>query len=122
MMDVETIRRIVGECSYPGFELYVGLDDVRPYLQIRCDRSVCTATGEPRPWCGRKWLLSPHMTRTEVVQTALKAVLASVEHEAREHFRYKDQAIYSPHYCVDWLVSLCAGGHAADRRDEENFS
>ncbi len=53
---------------------------------------------------GRKWYVSTHATRSEVVQTALKAVLTAEEHEAREHFRYKGKAIFFPHFDVDELV------------------
>lgn len=55
---------------------------------------------------GRKWRLSQHMTRSEVVQTALLAVLAAEEHEAREKFTYRGEAIFQPHYNVDDLVDL----------------
>lgn len=46
------------------------------------------------------------MTRSEVVQTALKAVLAAVEHEAREFFTYNGRAIFGPHYDVDALWKI----------------
>lgn len=58
-------------------------------------------------WKGRKWKLSPHMLRSELVQTALMAVLAAEEHEAREKFLYKDYPIFGPHYNVEDLVKLC---------------
>jgi hypothetical protein len=52
---------------------------------------------------GRKWRLSVHMTESEVVQTALKAVLTALEHEAREGFEYRGVAIYGPHLDVEKL-------------------
>ncbi|SRR5258708_17168739 len=58
-------------------------------------------------WKGRKWRLSENMTRSEIAQTALKAVLTAVEHEAREHFLYKGRAIFGPHHNVDLLWNLC---------------
>ena len=58
----------------------------------------------------RKWLLSEHMTPSEVVQTALKCVLTSLEHEARENFKYKGAPIFGPHFDVDDLAVLCASG------------
>lgn len=54
----------------------------------------------------RKWLLSPHMTKSEVVQTAFKCVLTSAEHRVREWFRYQDKAIFGPHFDVDDLAGL----------------
>lgn len=55
-------------------------------------------------WNGRKWYVSPYMTRSEIVQTALKAVLTAEEHEAREQFTYKGKAIFGPHLDVEKLV------------------
>ncbi len=64
---------------------------------------------------GRKWRLSPHMLKSEVVQTALMAVLYAEEHEAREHFLYRGEAIFGPHYNVDRLLELCHQGGQVER-------
>jgi hypothetical protein len=69
-------------------------------------------------WNGRKWFLSNHMTRSEVVQTAFKAVLTAEEHEAREHFKYRGQSIFDPHYDVDKLVELRSDVACLDLRKE----
>lgn len=58
----------------------------------------------------RKWLLSPGMTDSEIVQTAFKCVLTSMEHRAREHFTYKGARVFAPHYDVEDLVALCRAG------------
>lgn len=58
---------------------------------------------------GRKWKLSEHMTPSELVQTAFKAVLTATEHETREFFKYKNYPIFSPHYDIEALVALCSG-------------
>lgn len=47
------------------------------------------------------------MTVSELVQTALKAVLTAVEHEVREQFLYRGRAIFNPHCDVEELVALC---------------
>jgi hypothetical protein len=51
----------------------------------------------------RKWRLSYNMTKSEVVQTALKCSLTSAEHEAREGFLWCKKAIFGPHLDVDAL-------------------
>jgi hypothetical protein len=66
---------------------------------------------------GRKWYLSPHMTRSEVVLTALKAILTAEEHEARERFRYKGRRIAGPHINVDFLVATTGLKENLDLRD-----
>lgn len=67
-------------------------------------------------WSTSKWILSPHMTKSEIVQTALKCVLTAEEHEAREHFLYKGQTVFGPHFDVEGLCSLCQLPEALDAR------
>ena len=69
-------------------------DGNRQYLQVSDGK-----------WTGRKWMLSPHMTDGEVVQTTLAAVLAWYEHEARETFKFRGAAIFNPHLSLDALIS-----------------
>lgn len=85
------------------------------YLQVGDPKGV-DGNGQPYPWRGRKWRLSPHMTKSEVVQTAFAALMAAVEHEAREQFLYMDRAIFHPHYDVDRLHALCGEQSSSDAR------
>lgn len=64
----------------------------------------------------RKWLLSPDMTDSEVVQTAFKCCWTSFEHRCREAFLYRGRRIFGPHFDVDDLWRLCAGREAAGGR------
>lgn len=95
-----------------GFVFTIGHDDSRHYLQVLWD-GVDAISGLPRTCRGRKWWLSEHMTKSEVIQTALAAVLMIEEHEAREMFRYQGHPIFGPHYNVDHLVGLCDYGPGA---------
>jgi len=52
---------------------------------------------------GRKWYISRHATRSEVVQTALLAVLTAVEHEAREYFMFDGAPLFHPHHSIEGL-------------------
>lgn len=65
---------------------------------------------------GRKWRLSLHMTKSELVQTALKAVLAAEEHETREKFLYRGAPVFGPHIDVDKLWELTTEGGGLDVR------
>jgi hypothetical protein len=87
------------------FAVYATTEN-RHYLQITAPGGICNLTGISLPWKGRKWYLSPHMTKSEFVQTALKAVLTALEHEARECFLYKGWPVFDPHYDVDKLLAL----------------
>lgn len=77
-------------------------------VRITDPNGKCNVTGKPMPWKGRKWVLSKWMTDGEVVQTVFMALMAAMEHEAREGFLYKGYAILDPHYDIDKLVALRA--------------
>ena len=64
-------------------------------------------SGEPTEQQTRKWVLSPHMTDSEIVQTAFKCAHTSMEHRTREHFTYRGRRIFGPHFDVEDLVVLC---------------
>lgn len=65
-------------------------------------------TGHSEMQHTRKWQLSEHMTKSEFVQTAFKCVVTSMEHRAREMFKYKGQRVFGPHFDVDALCELAA--------------
>jgi hypothetical protein len=86
------------DVSYKTWQFFVASDG--SFLQVRFSAGFDGAQH------GRKWRLSEHMTRSEIVQTALMAVLAAEEHEARERFRYRGQPIFGPHFDVEQLYAL----------------
>lgn len=104
MLELPDILAIVTECSFPGLRFNLVTKGGAIFLQLECPDGVCTVTGTARPWKGRKWYISPHSTRSEVVQTAFKAVVTALEHEAREAFRFRDVAVLDPHIDLDNLV------------------
>jgi len=56
----------------------------------------------------RKWFISTHACRAEVVRTAYKAVLAAEQHEVDENFQYKGINIHSPHADPEALAYVFA--------------
>lgn len=99
-IEIRKVYAVLDQVRYLDWKFFVGADGHRLYMQVSFD-----ANGEH--WNGRKWLLSPHMTRSEIVQTAFKAVMTAVEHEVRESFLYKERAIFGPHYDIEALLSVC---------------
>lgn len=75
------------------------------YVQLRYIEEDIE-TGNPEDQHGRKWYVSSHSVKSEVVQTVLKACLTSAEHMIREHFTYQRVRIFGPHFDVDELVSF----------------
>lgn len=106
------IEDILADVTFPGYTFIVGGEQaVWYYIQAR----FCNRHGQAQ--YTRKWYVSHNACKNEVVQTALKCVLTSVEHEAREVFRYRGRSIFGPHFDVDKLHALCAsGGHLDVRR------
>ncbi len=115
---VKDLQWCVDLVSYKDWEFNVRLDGDRPYLQISCPSGSCNTTGNKYDWKSRKWFLSYHMAKSEVIQTVFKAVITAEEHETRELFKYKGQPIFGPHYDVDKLFGLCHL-ESLDVREEE---
>jgi len=107
-MQANEIREILNDIEYRGWEFK--LSEVHRYgrmwLQVRF---VAYDENERDmvPQHGRKWMLSKWMTKSEIVQTALKAVLTAEEHEARERFKYRGRRIFGPHIDIDRLYEVC---------------
>lgn len=115
MQDVSSIYAVLSRISFPDFKFVVKTDKGL-YLQIEC-LGKCNVTGNSYEWKSRKWVLSYYMTNGEIVQTAFKAVLTAIEHEARENFRYRGVSIFDPHYDIEKLVELHQAGTALKERD-----
>lgn len=81
-----------------GFEVMAV--DNRLFLRVKF-------VSEGDSWNGRQWFISQHSTKSEIIQTALKAVLTAEEHETREKFLYKGRAIFGPHIDVDTMHGFC---------------
>jgi hypothetical protein len=108
--DCSTPEGICKRIKYKDLQLVIKYDALsrHKYLQVR-------GVVEGREWFGRKWYLSPHMVKGEIVQTAFAACLAWEEHECREAFKYKGQPVFSPHYNIEALVLLCEQGQFEER-------
>lgn len=117
-MNLSRLAAIVAECRFEGWQFLVASDGERAYLQVQAE-GACSVTGRTMTWRGRKWWLSQHMTKSEIVQTAFKAVMTAVEHETRESFRYRGQPIFGPHFDVDRLAELCTDQTAHSVREEQ---
>jgi len=102
------------DLRYRDWRFQFDVEKGRPRLRVTFE-APCAITGESATQNGRWWPLSLHMTRSEVVATAFKAVLTAVEHEAREDFLYRGEAVFGPHFDVDELHRLCVD-HATDVR------
>ncbi len=92
------VSDVVNRIAYKDWRFVLStIDQFHMYLQVQFE-------DKQHLHKGRKWLLSQHMTDSEIVQTAMLAVLTAEEHEARERFMYMGTSIYGPHFSADDLV------------------
>lgn len=115
-MKPREIQQIINGISYKDWNFKLGTKGNVIYLQVRFKAEDNDRPGEWDWHHGRKWMLSKHMTKSEIVQTALKAVLTAEEHEARERFKFLGEPIFGPHFDVVELFHL-ASGDSHDVRD-----
>lgn len=118
IVEVEAILKRIQFKDWVFFVADQGYDVL--WLQVRYLEA--DVDGDPRDPSdleiqhGRKWLISKHATVSEVVQTAFKACVTSMEHQAREHFRYRGYRVFGPHFDVEALVALCRTPECLDER------
>jgi len=118
MQTKESLEKLVNELSFNDWNILLRYTNDVPYLQVKfLAQDNMNPDGEMQLQNCRKWMLSFHMCDEEILSTGLKAVLAAVEHEAREQFKWKGQPIYRPHYSADALYELSAS-NAVEKRDE----
>jgi hypothetical protein len=106
VMTIDEMKAIIALIDYEGYVFEVFEKNGVPYLQARyLEPDIVTKKLEWQHT--RKWQLSEHMVKSEIVQTALKCALTSAEHRVREHFLYRGERVFGPHYDVDALFELC---------------
>lgn len=92
--------------AFLAYEFHVSDSRGSVYLRAEYDEPDIY-TGVVERQHTRKWLLSPLMTDSEIVQTAFKLCMTSMEHRCREGFQYKGARIFGPHFDVNDLAALC---------------
>jgi hypothetical protein len=109
MLTFEDLLFIIDSIEYKDWQFVLGGNIERPFLQIQFhakDNSELWPDEENHLQYCRKWQLSKHMCKSEVIRTAWKAVLAAEEHEAAEKFRYNGVDLFNPHLDLVKLAEL----------------
>jgi len=118
MFTPEEIREIVGHISYLDWEVRVRKDGDRDYLQVFGHGPDPKDGMKDAQWSGRKWMLSPHMCKNELIRTAYKAIECAVAHEMNECFLYKGVAIMTPHMDYEEIVDIMTDHDCSDSRED----
>jgi len=117
MQTISSITEILKEVDFYGYVIEAKTDGRGDmYMQgLYFEEDVYTDNVEAQHT--RKWLLSPLMTDSEIVQTAFKLCITSMEHRTREGFTYKGARVFGPHFDVEDLVTLCKDRENAGGRN-----
>lgn len=115
--------------SYAYERTYRSKPGIKPshtgyFIQIEYDEvDIDDPHGPKLVQQGRRWFVGSEVNESEVLQTMLKAALASAEHRTREWFLVDGQRIYGPHMNADRLVNMLEGEklmHQAQRAESKN--
>jgi hypothetical protein len=110
MLTRPDFESILSRIAYrKGWRFHLNFESDRPWMQVRF-MALDVPGSVLITLHGRKWFLSPHMTESEVVATAFKALLTAEEHECRERFTYRGQRVFGPHIDVARVASLLESG------------
>ena len=112
----ERFEAVLNRVTFPNMDFLLGRTGTRSFLQVQFYQKG-SETGKIKEWRGRKWLLSMYMKESEIIQTALKAVLTAAEHEVRENFKVDGVSIFDPHYDINKLVELRKQDGCLSKRD-----
>lgn len=100
-------EQAVADCDFMNYDLDVVKNDRGEYYLQGHYSEPCVEMDIEMVQSTRKWLLSPKMTKSEIVQTAFKCCITSMEHRTREHFKYRGRRVFGPHFDVDALWGIC---------------
>lgn len=101
----EKLAIILSNTKYPGYIFHqVEKNNLLFIFATYTEEDIIT--GNPSVQKTRKWYISQFAVPSEVVQTLFKCVITSMEHRTREHFKYKGERIFGPHFNVESLVDI----------------
>lgn len=106
-LSIDDMNAIVSDCQFPEYTIELGHSRSGFIFLQAHYLEADTVTGAMEFQHTRRWAISPNATKSEIVATAFKCCLTSMEHKTREWFLYRGKAIYQPHYDVDALHAIC---------------
>lgn len=96
LLTLSDVREILDDVECGDFRFRLTENEHGMFLQAELWRENVN-TGEWEWGRGGKSYISPYSAENELIQRALGSCLAFVEHEVREHFKWRGRAIYNPH-------------------------
>jgi hypothetical protein len=78
-------------------------------------------TGKVEQQYSRKWYIADDATESDVVDTAFAAVMRSYDHVVQEHFTYKGQRVFSPHFPIETRFAMAVVNKAVTQTSAESM-
>jgi hypothetical protein len=89
-------KQLLEKVTFPGYTFELGEENGVRFVRIYYNEPD-TATGIDETQYGRKWWLEPTDSEMGFLQSCFKALLTSLEHRARECFKYDGYPLMFPH-------------------------
>lgn len=97
---IAEVQGVLNHVSFPEYTFrIVFADDLAIFVQGEYYEED-TVTSKVELQKTRLWLVADTDTEDEIVRTLFKLVMTSMEHKAREWFKYDDVAVMNPHFKV----------------------
>ncbi len=110
------INRIVMMGMWKKWTFCVDTDSNGSYYFQIIFKEQCVRSGRTQTQHCRKWLLSNHMTDSEIIQTIYLAVEVATQHELRESFLLDGQPVFGPHFNVTKFAEILKEDSMRDAR------
>lgn len=104
MLSLYSLLKIVNDVTYKDWRFRV-MEKGDGFLVQAVFKTSCAKTGKKEKQSCRKWYVSAHSCRAEVVRALYKAVEAGEIHEVQEWFKYKGVAVFNPHLNPEDIVT-----------------
>lgn len=115
-MTIPEIKSVIEQISFPDYTFNITEDSRGAWYLQGMYEEPDTVTGNMELQLTRRWFLNPEMVTSEIVQTVFKCIMTSMEHRAREWFKYKGAPVFGPHFDVEALVAICNAGKFEERK------
>jgi hypothetical protein len=108
-LTLEEMREVVKQCEFdPHSTYHFHVREAHGGIMLSAVyMDPDTFSRKPTLQYTRQWRLSPEMTQSEIVQTCFKLCITSMEHRAREAFKWRGRRVFGPHFDVEALWGIC---------------
>lgn len=124
-MNIEQVRAILADIQIfdrtfklTPFADHAGDEVVHGWHLQVCYFEPDIETGKVELQESRQWPITDTMDETAIVDTVFAAVMRSYDHVVKEHFTYKGERVFSPHFTIKQRLSMARFAKETKEIDE----